>query len=71
MQKLQQIKAKYQLEDIYNIDETGFLWRRLPLSGLITLSVRLKVDKTRITANLCCNETGSDKLPLWFIGKAE
>jgi hypothetical protein len=64
MQKLQQIKAEYQPEDIYNMDETGFLWRRLLLSSLTTSSVGLKVDKTRITANLCYNETGSDKLPL-------
>jgi hypothetical protein len=71
MQKLRQIKAEYQPEDIYNMDETGFLWKRLPLSGLTTSSLGLKADKTRITANLCCNETGSDKLPLWFIGKAE
>jgi hypothetical protein len=30
----------------------------------------MKADKTRITVNFCCNEDGSDKLPLWFIGTA-
>jgi DDE superfamily endonuclease len=28
-----------------------------------------KRAKSRITANLCCNADGSDKLPIWFIGK--
>jgi hypothetical protein len=30
-----------------------------------------KKDKARITANLCCNATGTDRLPIWFIGKAK
>jgi hypothetical protein len=71
MQELQQIKAQFRPENIYNMDETGFLWKRLPLSGLTTSSLGKKVDKTRITVNLCCNENSSDKLPLWFIGKAQ
>jgi hypothetical protein len=41
------------------MDETGFLWERLPSSGLTTTSSGKKLDKTRITANLCCNEDGS------------
>jgi DDE superfamily endonuclease len=53
------------------MDETGFLWKRLPAYGLKTLSIGKKLDKTRITVNLCCNENSSDKLPLWFIGKAQ
>ena len=53
------------------MDETGFLWKRLPVCGLITLLMGRKLDKTRITVNLCCNENSSDKLPLWFIGKAQ
>jgi hypothetical protein len=30
-----------------------------------------KKDKARITVNLTCNSTGTDRLPLWFIGKAK
>jgi hypothetical protein len=26
-----------------------------------------KLDKTRITANLCCNEDGTDKLPIGLL----
>ena len=29
-----------------------------------------KKDKARITACLTCNATGTDRLPIWFIGKA-
>ena len=71
MKRIQIIKAEYSASNTYNMDETGFLWKRLPNSGLITTSAGKKLDKTRITANLCCNEDGSDKLPLWFIGSAQ
>ena len=71
MKRIQLIKAEYSASNTYNVDETGFLWKRLPNSGLTTTSAGKRVDKTRITANLCCNEDGSDKLPLWFIGKAQ
>ena len=71
MKKLQAIKAQFQPRNTYNMDETGFLWKRLPNSGLTTSSIGKKLDKTRITVNLCCNEDGSDKLPLWFIGTAQ
>jgi hypothetical protein len=29
-----------------------------------------KKDKARITVGLTCNATGTDRLPLWFIGSA-
>src|SRR5579862_2646679 len=29
-----------------------------------------KLDKAQITAVLTCNATGTDRLPLWYIGKA-
>jgi hypothetical protein len=30
-----------------------------------------KQEKARITACLTCNTTSTDKLPIWFIGKAK
>ena len=30
-----------------------------------------KKEKARITACLTCNATGTDRLPIWFIGKAK
>jgi hypothetical protein len=71
MESLQAIKAQFRPDNTYNMDETGFLWKRLPDSGLTTSSIGKKLDKTRITVNLCCNEDGSDKFPLWVIGKAQ
>ena len=72
MNQILVIKAQYSAANTYNMDETGFCWKRLPNSGLTTSSSGKKLDKTRITANLCFNEDGKDnKLPLWFIGTAQ
>jgi Tc5 transposase DNA-binding domain/DDE superfamily endonuclease len=70
MNQILVIKAQYSTADVYNMDETGFCWKRLPHAGLTSSSTGKKLDKTRITANFCCNEDGSDKLPVWFIGTA-
>ena len=64
------IKALFRHENTYNTDETGFLWKRLPNSGLTTSSIGKKFDKTRINVNSCCNEDGSDKVPIKLIGKS-
>ena len=29
-----------------------------------------KKDKARITAAMCCNATGTDRMPIWYIGRA-
>ena len=71
MRKIREVAKEYSPRDIYNIDETGFYQRKLPERGLTTLSGGgKKVDKTRITANLCCNLNGTDNLPIWFIGES-
>jgi hypothetical protein len=36
MKRVQAIKAQFRPENTYNMDETGFLWKRLPDSGLTT-----------------------------------
>ena len=64
MKRIQVIKAEYSASNTYNIDKTGFLWKRLPNLGLITTSASKRVDKTYIIANLYCNKDGSDKLLL-------
>jgi DDE superfamily endonuclease/Fission yeast centromere protein N-terminal domain/Tc5 transposase DNA-binding domain len=70
MDKIREIKAQFSAANTYNMDETGYYWKRLPSSGLTRSSSGKKLDKTRITANMCCNEDGSDKVPIWFIGTA-
>lgn len=60
--------------DVFNCDETGIFYRCLP-----NRTVSLKGSKChgganskeRVTALLCCNMTGTEKLPLLVIGKSE
>jgi hypothetical protein len=61
------------LEDnIYNMDETGLYWRMSPSKGFTTRSISgQKKDKARISVAICVNAAGTDRLPIWFIGKAK
>lgn len=69
MKAIQIICDEYAPEDIYNMDETGLYWRRMPNGGLISEGrPGQKRDKTRITIVVALNATGSDRLPLWIIG---
>ena len=59
-------------EDIYNMDETGLFWKTSPDGTLATKQTAGgKHEKAQITANFCCNATGTRKLKPWFIGKAK
>lgn len=72
MKAIQIICDTYPPEDIYNMDETGLFWRRMPNGGLTSEGrPGQKRDKTRITIVVASNATGSDKLPLWVIGTAK
>jgi hypothetical protein len=71
MERIRAVRSQFLPQDTYNMDETGFYWKRLPSSGLTASSIGKKLDKARITANLCCNQDGSDKVPLWFIGNTK
>ncbi len=71
--ELPRIRSKldqFQLRDIYNMDETGLFYRLEADHSLATKQLEgRKKDKERITLALCCNGDGSDKVPLWIIGK--
>lgn len=70
MVRLRTIAGSYNLDDIYNMDETGLFWRMTPKTGLATQPRRgIKKEKSRITVILCTNGSGTDKFPLWIIGK--
>ncbi|RDW84504.1 hypothetical protein BP6252_02094 [Coleophoma cylindrospora] len=72
MKGLQTVAGEYNEEDIYNMDETGLYWRMLVSRGLLSQSrPSLKKDKARISLALCTNATGTDRLPVWIIGKAK
>lgn len=54
------------------MDETGLFWRIVISRGLLSQSQPgLKKDKTRVSLTLCVNTTGTDRLPIWIIGKAK
>nr|XP_012152158.1 PREDICTED: jerky protein homolog-like [Megachile rotundata] len=58
---------------IYNMDETGLLWKTLPSKSLISNEegplTGKKIRKDRISIGLCANGNGTHKLPLIFINK--
>ena len=63
--------SSYHLDDVYNMDETAMYWKNSPDRSIATMQMSGgKVDKARITANFCCNATGTNKVPIWFIGTA-
>ncbi|GJT63784.1 CENP-B homolog protein 2-like protein [Tanacetum coccineum] len=61
---------QFEMKDIFNMDETGLFFRLQPDHSLATMQLEgKKQDKERLTVAICCNEDGSEKLPLWIIGK--
>jgi hypothetical protein len=67
---LQNLLKEYQLEDIFNCDETGLFWKMEPSRGLSTGPISgTKQSKDRVTVLLTCNATGTDKLIPLFIHK--
>ncbi len=71
-QRLPEVMMDYAPADIYNADETGLFWRLLPDKTLAVKGERCsggKKSKERITVLVAANMDGSDKLPLYIIGK--
>lgn len=70
--RLQELIATFDLENVYNADETGLFFRLGPNRTLATKSDKakgIKKDKERITVLLCCNATGTKKIKPFVIGK--
>ncbi|GKG00564.1 CENP-B homolog protein 2-like protein, partial [Tanacetum coccineum] len=71
--KLKSIRDKvdqFEMKDIFNMDETSLFFRLQPDHSLATMQFEgKKQDKERLTIAICCNEDGSEKLPLWIIRK--
>ena len=64
--------SKYDSKDIFNADETGLFWRLLPDKTLAFKSEKCyggKKSKDRITVMVCANMDGTEKYPLFTIGK--
>jgi hypothetical protein len=66
-----EILAKYLPKDRFNGDEAALLGFNIPDRGMTTMTLSgVKKSKQRITILFGCNADGSEKLPLFFIGKA-
>lgn len=63
------------LEQVYNADEAALYWKRLPSKTLALKKEKsapgYKISKERVTMTVCCNVTGTHKLPLQIIGKSK
>jgi hypothetical protein len=72
MEEIRQAIKEYGHDLTYNMDESGYYWKMKPDRSLSTFEAKgAKKAKARITANFCCNTSGTDKLPSWFIGTAK
>ena len=77
MEEIKQQLAHVPPDLIYNVDETGLLYRGLPSRSYVPTCERRTArgskamkSKDRVTLTLCCNATGNHKLPVAMIGKA-
>lgn len=70
---LRTICGEYPHEDVYSMDETGLLWRRVPFDALTLDDTHpiLNKDKVRVCLVVCTKSAGSDRVPLWVIGHKE
>lgn len=70
--KIREDLKLYPSQDIFNMDESALFWKMTPDGTLATEQTPGgKREKARVTVNFCCNVTGTEKLPLWLIGKAQ
>ncbi|XP_043592561.1 jerky protein homolog-like [Bombus pyrosoma] len=65
----------YSLENVYNADNIGVMWRAVPEETCIFHCERTKTSKRRfkekVTTFLCVNATGSHRLPILIIAGIE
>jgi len=74
--EMAEIQKEYSLDQIYNADESGLIFKSLPNTTLATYEERrtnsasnTKHEKERITFLTCTNASASHALPLVFIHK--
>jgi transcriptional regulator with XRE-family HTH domain len=68
-----QICTQFKTDEIWNADETGLYWRRLPRLALMERGKKLRgihLSKDRVSVLLCCSMTGEKFLP-FVIGPSE
>lgn len=66
---IHEMTKNYARRDVFCLDEIALLWKLIPSKPPEIEEVRgIKRYKARVTATLCCNASGDEKLPLWVIG---
>jgi hypothetical protein len=71
------ITAQYDLENVYNMDETGLFFYLLPRYNLLMLDEDIsttrgkKKSKDRVSLVVCANTVGIHKIPCTLIGKSK
>ncbi|KAF7497890.1 hypothetical protein DV113_004068 [Geotrichum candidum] len=66
---IHEMTKNYARRDVFCLDEIALLWKLIPSKPPEIEEVRgIKRFKARVTATLCCNASGDEKLPLWVIG---
>lgn len=79
MEAIRQACAKYKVENIFNVDETGIYYRLLPKRTYLSRTENRKTArgtkgmkaKDRVSAYMCTNATGTAKVSMAIIGKAK
>jgi hypothetical protein len=64
MEEIREAGKEYGPENTYIMDESAYYWKLKPGRSLSTFEAHeTKKQKARIIINLCCNATGTHKLP--------
>ncbi len=77
LDNLYMIIAQYDLENVYNMDETGLFFRLLPRYSLlmpdedISTTRGKKKSKDQVSLIMCANAMGTHKIPCRLISKPE
>ncbi|XP_051174284.1 jerky protein homolog-like [Leptopilina boulardi] len=70
-----EIQGDYDLDFVYNADETGLNWKLLPSKSLASRQENSapgrKSSIERVTILVCANASGSHRMPLLLIGKSK
>lgn len=79
MRKIRELCFKYDLKNMYNVDETGLFYKLLPKRTYLSRAMSRKTvrgnkdmkSKGRMSLYVCVNADGSLKVPMSAIGKAK
>jgi hypothetical protein len=71
LEHIKQRIACYDLNDVYNMDETGLFYNLAPDTTIARRQIEgSKKNKTRLTIAFTCNATGTDRFIPLYIGHA-